>query len=259
MPFNSDPNRCLEQLVPTIRAAGNLVMSIYTSDFRVDTKADRSPVTLADQLAEDLITKALVRLTPDIPVVGEEAASSGLVDRPDTEQFWLVDPLDGTREFIDRNGEFTVNIALIDNDRPVLGLVLLPATGRLYGGLAGQGSWVESAVGQRSAIYCRKAPHEGLSVLASRSHGDEAALRAYLTSRQVAQIVRVGSSLKLCLLAEGQADVYPRLGRTMEWDIAAGQAILEAAGGAVNQLDGAPLRYGKSGFENPHFVACGLL
>ena len=247
----------LEQLLPTIRAAGELVMKVYGSDFEVDIKADQSPVTQADQLAEDLITQALIELTPHIPVVGEEAASGGTVQAA-TERFWLVDPLDGTREFVDRNGEFTVNIALIDSGKPVLGLVLLPALGHLYGGVAGLGSWVEAEAGQRRPIRCRASPPEGLSVLASRSHNDEAAVLAYLADRKIAQIVHAGSSLKLCLLADGQADVYPRFGRTMEWDIAAGQAILEAAGGTVEQLDGAPLCYGKPGYENPHFVAWGL-
>lgn len=257
MLFTPELSRWLERLLPTMRAAGELVMKVYGSDFQVDIKPDESPVTLADQMAEDLITQALIELTPHIPVVGEEAASSGTVQAA-AERFWLVDPLDGTREFVDRNGEFTVNIALIDDGKPVLGLVLLPALGHLYGGVAGLGSWVETEAGKRRPIHCRASPPEGLSVLASRSHNDEVAVQAYLADRKIAQIVHAGSSLKLCLLADGQADVYPRFGRTMEWDIAAGQAILEAAGGAVEQLDGAPLRYGKPGFENPHFVAWGL-
>jgi 3'(2'), 5'-bisphosphate nucleotidase len=246
----------LNRLIPTVREAGALVMRIYNSDFQVDTKEDNSPVTLADQMAEDLITRALHQLTPDIPVVGEEAAAGGQVIEG-APRFWLVDPLDGTKEFIQRNGEFTVNIALIDQGRPVLGLVLLPALERLYGGAAGSGSWVEEG-GQRRPVHCRAVPKEGLSVLASRSHGDEAALQAFLSGQRVARVVHAGSSLKLCLLADGLADVYPRQGRTMEWDIAAGQAVLEAAGGTVERLDGAPLGYGKPGFENPHFVAWGL-
>lgn len=246
----------LNRLVPTIWEAGALVMRVYASDFLVESKSDDSPVTQADQLAEELITQALHRLTPEIPVVGEEAASAGYMPEG-ASQFWLVDPLDGTREFIQRNGEFTVNIALIEDGRPVLGLVLLPALGRLYGGAEGVGSWVE-ADGLRQPIRARRVPEAGLSVLASRSHGDEAALKAFLAGRTVAQIVHAGSSLKLCCLAEGRADVYPRWGRTMEWDIAAGQAVLQAAGGSVERLDGAPLCYGKPSFENPHFVAWGL-
>jgi 3'(2'), 5'-bisphosphate nucleotidase len=247
--------RWLDQLVPTVRAAGDLVMAVYASDFQVDIKADHSPVTEADEMAEVLIARELHLLTPGIQVVGEEAASAGLVECSE-ESFWLIDPLDGTREFVERNGEFTVNIALVHKGRPVLGLVLLPALGRLYGGVAGWGSWVEEG-GVRTPIRCRQRPPEGLRVLASRSHGDEGALRAYLAGQKVARILYAGSSLKLCLLAEGKADVYPRFGRTMEWDIAAGQAILEAAGGRVEQLDGVPLAYGKVGFENPHFVAWG--
>lgn len=247
----------LNRLVPTVQEAGALVMRVYGSDFQVDTKADDSPVTVADQLAENLITRALISLTPDIPVVGEEAASANKVIEG-APRFWLVDPLDGTKEFIQRNGQFTVNIALIDEGRPVLGLVLLPALGRLYGGAVGEGSWVEVNGGPRQSIRCRTVPEVGLSVLASRSHGDEMALQRFLAGRLVSEVVHAGSSLKLCLLAEGKADVYPRLGRTMEWDIAAGQAVLQAAGGSVERLDGSPLTYGKPGFENPHFVAWGL-
>ena len=246
----------LDQLVPIMQAAGAVVMRVYRSDFDVTTKTDDSPVTQADQMAEDLITRALTELTPEIPVVGEEAASAGLVTGETPPRFWLVDPLDGTREFVQRNGEFTVNIALIDRGRPVLGLVLLPAQGRLYGGAEGLGSWVEED-GRRRAIRCRRAPAEGMTVVASRSHGDDAALRAFLAGRPVAGVVHAGSSFKLCWLAEGRADIYPRLGRTMEWDIAAGQAVLVAAGGAVERLDGSVLDYGKPGYENPHFVARG--
>ena len=264
------------------RRAGEVVMALYATDFAVQCKADASPVTLADQQAEAVILAGLRALTPHIPIVAEEAMAAG--HSPTLAaggRFWLVDPLDGTREFVARNGEFTVNIALIDNGRPVLGVVLAPAVavanpgpgsapggapggaplGCLYAGIVGQGAWAEDAAGRR-AIYCRPAPPEGLTVLASRSHGDEAALQSFLSchlaGRRVAQLATAGSSLKLCLLAAGQADLYPRLGRTMEWDIAAGHAVLAAAGGSVCRVDGGgPLVYGKPGFENPHFFACG--
>lgn len=246
----------LEALVPIVREAGELVMQVYATDFDVENKRDASPVTEADQRAEVLITAALARLAPEIPVVGEEAASEGAA--PDVGAvFWLVDPLDGTKEFISRNGEFTVNIALIDHGEAVLGVVLAPALDRLYAGAVGQGSWVEQE-GRRSVITCRAVPDEGLTVVASRSHGDAAALDAFLQGRRVARTTNAGSSLKLCLVASGEADVYPRLGRTMEWDIAAGHAVLRAAGGSVERIDGGPLTYGKPGFENPHFVAWGL-
>lgn len=249
----------LDSLVPLIRQAGDAVMAVYATDFAVTGKADASPVTEADRRAEDIITAGLVRLTPDIPVVGEEAEAEGRAPTAIGHRFWLVDPLDGTKEFIHRNGEFTVNIALIEQGRAVLGLVLAPALGQLYGGGPGLGSWVGDAQGHRQAIACRAEPSEGLTVVGSRSHGDAAALDAFLQGRRVAQVRSAGSSLKLCLLAAGQADVYPRFGRTMEWDIAAGHAVLAGAGGAVQVIGtGQPLSYGKPGWENPHFVAWGL-
>ena len=254
------------------RQAGAVIMSIYATPFAVQGKADASPVTEADQQAEVLILAGLRALTPHIPIVAEEAAAAG--DVPPLaagQRFWLVDPLDGTREFVARNGEFTVNIALIEHGRPVLGVVLAPAIagptgapgGCLYAGTVGQGAWLEAGQSaSRQAIHCRPQPADGLTVLASRSHGDAAALdvflAGYLAGRRVAHLGTAGSSLKLCLLAAGQADLYPRLGRTMEWDIAAGHAVLAAAGGSVCRVhDGLPLVYGKPGFENPHFVAAG--
>lgn len=245
----------IEPLAAIARAAGHIVMQVYATDFAVHGKADDSPVTQADVRAEAAILAALQGLAPDIPVVAEEAVSQG-AEAAIGRRFWLVDPLDGTREFVSRNGEFTVNIALIEDGAPVLGVVLAPALGRLFVGAAGQGAWVEDAAGRRP-IRCRPAPDGGLTVVASRSHGDAAALDAFLAGRKVAAVVNAGSSLKLCLVAAGEADLYPRLGPTMEWDIAAGHAVLRAAGGTVCDLDGAPLRYGKPGLRNPHFVAAG--
>ena len=243
----------LEQIA---RDAGALILQVYASDFAVRGKADTSPVTEADERAERCIVQALQRLAPDIPVVAEEAAARG--ETPPTGwRFWLVDPLDGTREFVSRNGEFTVNIALVEYGAPVLGVVLEPVADRLYAGIVGQGAWVEDAAGRR-AIACRRPPPDGPVLACSRSHGDEVALDAWLAGRPVSRRIAVGSSLKFGLLAAGQADLYPRFGRTMEWDTAAGHAVLRAAGGEVHTLAGAPLRYGKPGFENPHFVAHGL-
>ena len=256
MRTNDLPADWLPPLRGLARQAGELVMRVYAGDHGVRAKADASPVTMADELAEALIVAGLRNIAPDVPIVAEEAAAAGHV--PDIgRRFWLVDPLDGTREFVQRNGEFTVNIALIDDGRPVLGVVLAPATAELYWGLAGAGAGRHDRHGEHP-IACRRVPPEGLTVLASRSHGDEAALTGYLAGRRVASVRHAGSSLKLCLLAAGEADVYPRFGRTMEWDIAAGHAVLAAAGGEVLDLSGAPLRYGKPGFENPHFVAHGL-
>jgi 3'(2'), 5'-bisphosphate nucleotidase len=246
----------LEQLVQVVRDAGAEVMKVYATDFQALNKADASPVTLADERAEALITPRLRQIAPGVPVVAEEAVAGG--DIPEVgRMFWLVDPLDGTKEFISRNGEFTVNVALIDQGRPVLGVVFAPALGQFWAGGPGLGTWTEEG-GKRRTINCRNAPAEGLTVVASRSHGDVAALDAFLAGRKVAANISVGSSLKLCQVAQGNADVYPRLGRTMEWDIAAGHAVVLGAGGVVQRVqDGGELTYGKPGFDNPHFVAWG--
>jgi 3'(2'), 5'-bisphosphate nucleotidase len=246
----------LEPVIEIAQQAARAVMAVYAGEFEVRGKQDASPVTEADERAEALIVPALQALTPDVPIVAEEAVAAGRCPEVGR-RFWLVDPLDGTKEFISRNGEFTVNIALVEDGVPVLGVVLAPALGRLFAGVRGQGAFIEEG-GRRRAIHCRAVPAEGLTVVASRSHGDAAALDAFLAGRKVAALKNAGSSLKLCLVASGEADLYPRLGRTMEWDIAAGQAVLLAAGGRVTRLDGEPLGYGKPGFDNPHFVAAGV-
>jgi 3'(2'), 5'-bisphosphate nucleotidase len=245
----------LDRVCDLAQQAGRLVMDVYATEFTVRGKGDASPVTEADERAEALIVAGLAALTPDLPIVAEEGVAAGRVPALH-ERFWLVDPLDGTREFVHRNGEFTVNIALVHAGRPVLGVVHAPALLRLFGGVVGAGAFVEDENG-RHPIRCRALPPEGATVLASRSHGDPAALEAFLAGRRVAQVRYAGSSLKLCLLAAGEADLYPRFGRTMEWDIAAGHAVLAAAGGSVVDLEGRPLVYGKPGFENPDFVAQG--
>jgi 3'(2'), 5'-bisphosphate nucleotidase len=245
----------IQDVVEIARAAGDLIMQVYATDFAVRGKDDASPVTEADERAETLIVDALRRLAPSIPIVAEEMVAAGQVPEIGN-RFWLVDPLDGTKEFISRNGEFTVNIALVVGGEPFLGVVYAPALGRMFSGVAGEGAQVDDLAGQR-ALHVRAVPEQGLTVVASRSHGDAAALDAFLAGRRVAALVNSGSSLKLCLVAAGEADLYPRLGRTMEWDIAAGHAVLRAAGGGVTRLDGSPLLYGKPGFDNPHFVARG--
>jgi 3'(2'), 5'-bisphosphate nucleotidase len=251
-----DTEATLEALLPIAREAGRAILEVYATDFTARGKADASPVTEADERAEAIILEALGRLTPEVPVVSEEAASAGKI--PDVRRrFWLVDPLDGTKEFISRNGEFTVNIALVEDGRPTLGVVFAPAVDRLFAGQAGVGAFLEEK-GQRRTIHCRTIGAQGLTVVASRSHGDAQALERFLAGRKVASQRGAGSSLKLCLIAAGEADLYPRLGRTMEWDIAAGHAVLRAAGGHVTDLEGRDLGYGKPGFENPHFVASGL-
>lgn len=254
--MNESMAALLEDVIGMAREAGELVLEVYRSDFEVRGKEDASPVTEADERAETLILQALAARTPDIPVISEEAAAGGRV--PEVGQrFWLVDPLDGTKEFISRNGEFTVNIALIDQGEPVLGVVLAPALDRLFAGATGCGAFVEQA-GTREMIRCRAVAEKGLDVVASRSHGDAEALDNFLDGRKVHSLKSAGSSLKICLVAAGEADLYPRLGRTMEWDIAAGHAVLAAAGGQICTLAGDALRYGKPGLDNPHFFARGL-
>ncbi|HUG24126.1 3'(2'),5'-bisphosphate nucleotidase CysQ [Piscinibacter sp.] len=249
-------NELLDQVREIALRAGQVVMDVYATDFAVRGKDDASPVTEADERAETVIVTALRALTPDVPIVAEEEVAAGRTPAVQG-RFWLVDPLDGTKEFISRNGEFTVNIALVQDGAPVLGVVYAPALGRLFAGAVGGPAYVEDADGHH-AIACRRVPADGLTVVASRSHGDAAALDSFLAGRKVASLKNAGSSLKLCLVATGEADLYPRLGRTMEWDIAAGHAVLSAAGGRVTDLSGQVLRYGKPGFDNPHFVASGL-
>jgi 3'(2'), 5'-bisphosphate nucleotidase len=243
----------LEPVRDIARRAGEIVMDVYAGAFDVRGKHDQSPVTEADERAEALIVPALGALAPGLAVVAEEGVAACGVPECG-ERFWLVDPLDGTREFVSRNGEFTVNIALVEQGTPVLGVVLAPALGVLWSGAAGAGAWIDDASGRR-LMRCRRLPPEGATLLASRSHGDEARLQAFVAGRRVAQTRAAGSSLKLGLLAEGAADVYPRFGRTMAWDIAAGHAVLAAAGGDVVDLSGRPLRYGPLALENPSFVA----
>ncbi len=255
-----DRQRIVDALREIALEAGRAILEIYQHDIAVREKDDRSPVTDADTAAEAIILARLAELTPGIPIIAEEQVAAGKVPQI-AERFWLVDPLDGTKEFISRNGEFTVNIALIEGDRPTLGVVYAPARGRLF--LAGpDGATVEEqgAPGVWSeprAIAVRAAPPDGLTVVASRSHRDEKTDK-YLEQFNVKTLISAGSSLKFCLVAAGEADLYPRLGRTMEWDTAAGHAVLAAAGGRVETLDGAPLTYGKGPiFENPFFVARG--
>jgi len=244
--------------------AGKEILAYYVEggEIEIRRKADASPVTDADQAAEDFILAALKLLTPDVPVISEEASEAG--HQPDISggRFWLVDPLDGTKEFISRNGEFTVNIALIENGRPVAGVVHAPALAMTWagaGGDSGPGSATFSETDHPPmAIAAREIPSDGATVIASRRHGSGPELDKFLSDYTVKDRVSAGSSLKFCLVAAGKADLYPRFGRTMEWDTAAGHAVLLAAGGSVVRAnDGAPLSYGKPGFENPYFIARG--
>ena len=256
------PASCLEVAL----RAGAAMMPIYDRGTEATQKADGSPVTEADELAERMILATLAAVASELPVVAEEAAAAGRVP-PTPGRFLLVDPLDGTKEFLNRNGDFTVNIALIDAGVPVFGVVFAPAVGEIYVGAAGVGAWlgavVDHAVIGWTPIATRPAP-ASIAVVASRSHLTPQT-RAFVERFDVDSFVSRGSSLKFCQVARGQADIYPRLGRTMEWDTAAGDAVLRAAGGIVTTLDAAPLVYGKrdqaedSDFANPHFVAWGGL
>ena len=244
--------------------AGRVILGYRnsTENLELREKPDASPVTAADEAAEALILSALGKLTPDIPVVAEEASAAGRVPEISRGMFWLVDPLDGTKEFLLDSGEFTVNIALIRDRAPVVGVVHAPAMAMTWTGAgagSGAGAATLSETGQSpKPIAARRIPHAGAVVVASRRHGDQDRLRQYLADFKVAERVEAGSSFKFCLLAGGKADLYPRFGRTMEWDTAAGHAVLQAAGGTLCRADnGAPLLYGKPGFENPDFIARG--
>jgi 3'(2'), 5'-bisphosphate nucleotidase len=237
--------------------AGAEIRAIRDRGFKVQHKPDRSVVTEADHAAEAIIVAGLRQALPGCTVVAEEEAAGGKISVA-TPEFWLVDPLDGTREFTSGGDDFAVNIGLVRDGKAVLGVVAVPATGEIFSGIVGAGAWRDKG-GQRTPIATRRPPPEGLTVVASRHHGDQAQLDAFLAGRKVAGIVNFGSSLKFCRLAEGLADLYPRFGRTMEWDTCAPHAVLEAAGGWVGTLDDQPLRYGKPGWDNPHFVCWGAL
>ena len=253
LPFAS---QYLPQFIAIATAAGAKIMEIYHGDFATALKSDASPVTAADTAAEAIIIAGLKRDFPNIPIIAEEQQAAGQkIAIADT--FFLVDPLDGTKEFISRNGEFTVNIALIQNSAPVCGVVLAPALGEVYVGEMDLGAFAAKTPPlQFSAIATRGRPAAGPTILASRSHLD-AQTEAFIAAQKPASIANAGSSLKFCRVAEGKADLYPRFGRTMEWDTAAGHAVLTAAGGKVVTPDGGPFVYGKSGFANGPFIASG--
>ena len=249
------PILLLPKLVELADRAGEVVLKHYREGVVAQRKADNSPVTAADEEAEVLIEAGLKEIAPTIPMIGEEAASAGRVADIAGTPFWLVDPLDGTKEVLSGNGEFTVNIALVESGRPILGIVTAPARGLAWWGALGQGA-VRRENGAVRTISVRKRPATGVVAVASRSHRDAETDR-WLGEQGITDTVSAGSSLKFCLVAEGTADVYPRFGPTMEWDTAAGHAVLLAAGGKVSTLDGQPLAYAKPTLRNPAFVASG--
>jgi 3'(2'), 5'-bisphosphate nucleotidase len=255
----SDPAVLLPEIVALARAASEVVMRIYKGEHSVRRKADASPVTEADHASEAIILAGLRRLTPGVPVISEEEVSHKGADFDHAhppQRYWLVDPVDGTKEFVARRSEFTINIGLVEDGRPVLGVLHAPVSGATYAAAGPGTAMVRRGDAPAQPIRVRRPP-AGLVVLASRSHGDKPGVSALLEEYKVAERRLMGSAIKFALIAEGTGDLYPRLGPTMEWDTCAGQAILEAAGGSVATLSGKPLRYGKREFLNPDFIARG--
>ncbi len=264
-PALSFDGNLLETLIAAAIEAGDAILAVRRRGHAVEWKANSTPVTEADRAAEKVIVAHLHAAAPDVPVIAEEAASEGRVP-PAGAEFFLVDPLDGTKEFVNGGNQFTVNIGLIRDGKPILGIILLPETGKIFWGIVGQGAWrgkvVDGAVTGRQPIHVRPAPDGPIAVVASRSHRTPET-DAYIERYDVADLVSAGSSMKFCAVASGKADLYPRMGTTMQWDTAAGDAILRAAGGRVVGLDGRDLAYGPSdepgsdGYRNPWFVAVG--
>jgi len=262
-PVTQDYTDILPAVAEIARRAGAAIMEIYRTDFDVERKDDGSPLTLADTASEAEILPALAALTPDIPIVSEESAETNMTPDKVGRRFWLVDPLDGTREFLKRNDEFCVSIGLIDNGVPVLGVLYGPALDVAYAA-AGPGTATRTlGNGAPQPIGCRTAPADGIDVLASRSHRVDADLETFLAAYTVRERVPQGSALKFGRIAAGEVDLYPRLGPTMEWDTAGGHAIVLAAGGSVLSLDSkfhldGPLQYAKAKYLNGNFLVAGL-
>lgn len=260
---NQDPDQLIEAVCTLAREAGAAIMPHYRAlaDGDVSEKIDGSPVTAADHAADQVILAGLRSLTPDIPIITEEEVAAGRIPALDRGRpFWLVDPLDGTKEFIKKRDEFTVNIALIQEYRPVLGVVYAPALDQLFGGYQGGSAFIEDGAAPRAPIAVRQPPEAGLTLVASRSHGKGEGESGSYAGYRIADVAARGSSLKFGLIAAGKADIYPRPGPTSEWDTAAGDAVLRAAGGHVMIMEtGAPLLYGTKApdFLNPAFIATG--
>jgi len=237
--------------------AGQAILKIYHTDFNVTQKSDKSPLTEADLTAHHIIVSGLETLTPKTPILSEESAKIPYTTRQSWDSYWLVDPLDGTREFVNRNGEFTVNIALIEQGIPTLGVIYVPVTDTLYYGATSLGAFKQQAQESAHSIYANKQVQDPIQVAGSRSHAGNS-LASFLDNLPKHEMRSMGSSLKFCLIAEGLADIYPRLGPTSEWDTGAAQAIVTAAGGQVTTLDMQPLKYNtKDSLLNPFFLVFG--
>jgi 3'(2'), 5'-bisphosphate nucleotidase len=251
------PTTWIEPVVDLCKQAGEAILDVYDTNFEVEQKSDESPLTKADLASNHILTNGLTALTPSIPIISEEAGLPEFSVRRKWETYWLIDPLDGTREFVNRNGEFTVNVALVRDGKPILGVVYVPVTGSTYVGCENHGAERRTADGDTEAIHVAASSAARVRVVGSRSHRGDS-LNAYLERLGDVELLPVGSSLKFCYVAEGSADVYPRLGPTSEWDTAAAQAVVEQAGGAVLELDGRPLSYNrKENILNPYFLVIG--
>jgi len=251
-----DLEKLLEPVIALAIAAGDAILTVYATDFDVQSKTDESPLTQADLAAHRLIAAGLAALTPTIPLISEEDGLPEFAVRKQWTRYWLIDPLDGTKEFVNRNGEFTVNIALVDANRPVFGVVHVPVQKRTYSGCPGRGAELRTQ-GQVKSIRVAERSNTPVRVVGSRSHRGSS-LDSFLDNLGVYDMLPMGSSLKFCAIAEGTADVYPRLGPTSEWDTAAAQAVVEHAGGRVLELDGKPLSYNKKeDILNPWFLVSG--
>ncbi|OJX11665.1 MAG: 3'(2'),5'-bisphosphate nucleotidase [Caedibacter sp. 37-49] len=247
-----DYKQILEKIIKISYQAGKVILNIYNESFKVCFKNDSSPLTEADTQAHELIFKSLEALTPNIPIISEEKKNYQV----NKELFWLVDPLDGTKEFIKKNGEFTVNIALIYKNLPLLGVIYLPVFNVVYAGIVNDTAFKILPNGERMLLSIPSNLNTKIIVLGSRRHGSTEEMKMFLTNFNDHEYIGIGSSLKFCKIADGEAHIYPRFGRTMEWDTAAGQAILMAAGGIVYTFEGQSLLYGKKNFENPYFISC---
>lgn len=249
----------LAKVVKLAQQAGDAILSVYSEQFEVTHKSDQSPLTVADLRSHEIISKGLLALTPSVPVLSEEASDIPFEQRREWTRYWLVDPLDGTKEFVSRNGEFTVNIALIENHVPVLGVVHVPVTSTTYTGAVGVGAFKQVDGMTSEPLRVRSPADSPLRIVGSRSHRGDT-LDQYLPKLSPYELIAVGSSLKFCLVAEGSADFYPRFGPTSEWDTAAAQAVVEAAGGRVVKTNGERLSYNtKADLLNPHFLVYGDL
>jgi len=247
----------LAKVVKLAQQAGDAILSVYSEQFEVTHKTDQSPLTVADLRSHEIISKGLLALTPRLPVLSEEAADISFEQRRQWSSYWLVDPLDGTKEFVSRNGEFTVNIALIENHVPVLGVVHVPVTSTTYTGAVGVGAFKQVDGETPEPLRTRSPADSPLRIVGSRSHRGDS-LDQFLPKLAPYELIAVGSSLKFCLVAEGSADFYPRFGPTSEWDTAAAQAVVEAAGGQVVKTNGERLSYNtKADLLNPHFLVYG--